>query len=185
MFYSKIAPELKGTLNSYKELAKVISEKWKALSQEEKENYEFDAEIFNIMDERDSRDSNGTTNQHANELDTNNSFDRDEKSTYYPPPPNPSYQYDMSMAVPPGPPPGPPPPGMLFDMSIPPPPPYDFSFAPPPTNDMFGTNMPQPPPNYMDMKPHSTISPSNTEYHAPPPAGLSFRIGSPCTTAQS
>ena len=58
MFYSKVAPELKGTLNSYKDLAKVISEKWKALSKEEKDNYELDAEIFNIMDDRDTRDSN-------------------------------------------------------------------------------------------------------------------------------
>ena len=166
----------------------MISEKWKDLSKEEKENYEFDAEIFNIMDERDSRDSNGTQNQHSNESDTNNNFDREDKSTYYPP--NPSYQYDMSMAVPPGPPPGPPPPGMLFDMSIPPPPPYDFSFVPPPPppNDMFGSTMPPPPSNYMDMKPNSTLSPSNTEYHAPPPPGLrpglSFKIGSPRAIAQ-
>lgn len=162
MFYSKVAPELKGTLNSYKDLAKVISEKWSHLSKEEKENYELDAEIFNIMDDRDTRNSNSNSNsnsngddQRQNEYKQSDSYDdRDDQHLYYPPtnPPY-QYQYDMTNPPPPGPPPGPPPPGMLFDLSVPPPPPYDYSVLPPhPPNDMYGGVVPPPPPNYTDTK---------------------------------
>lgn len=173
MYYSKIAPELKGTLNSYKDLAKVISEKWSQLSKEEKDNYELDAEIFNIMDDRDTRNSNSNSNgddQRRNEYKQSDSDDvRDDQHLYYPPtnPPY-QYQYDMTIPPPPGPPPGPPPPGMLFDLSVPPPPPppggYDYSvLPPPPPNDMFGGGVPPPPPNYTDIKLPTSASALNFE----------------------
>ncbi len=175
MFYSKVAPELKGTLNSYKDLAKVISEKWSHLSKEEKDNYELDAEIFNIMDDRDTRNSNNTSNGDDQRLSQNehkqcNSYDdRDDHHLYYPTNPPYQYQYDMTIPPPPGPPPGPPPPGMLFDPSVPPPPPppgYDYSVLPPPpppSNDIFGCGIHPPPPNYTDMNRPSSASALNFE----------------------
>ncbi len=190
MFYSKIAPELKGTLNSYKELAKVISEKWKALSKEEKENYEFDAEIFNIMDERDQRDSHEDEQHQDEERDQQcDSYDEDDQHQHYPTAI--AYQYHYDMTIPP--PPGPPPPG-LFDLyapgSFPPPPPpppgydytfpgYDYTFPPPPPNDIFGAGLPPPPPppifTEMNLPPtHSdknqaSQSPLNFKLYDPPP----------------
>ena len=193
MFYSKVAPELKGTLNSYKDLAKVISEKWKALSKEEKDNYELDAEIFNIMDDRDTRDSNndGGDDQHLNEQrDQCDSYDdrNDDQHQYYPTNPPQyanQYQYDMTIPPPPGPPPGPPPPGMLFDLSFPPPPPpppgYDYSYLPPPPpNDMFGGSLPPPPPTYPTSALNFTDVENDKKQASSRPDLLSFRLhGSP------
>jgi len=190
MFYSKVAPELKGTLNSYKDLAKVISEKWKALSKEEKDNYELDAEIFNIMDDRDTRDSNndGGDDQHLNEQrDQCDSYDdrNDDQHQYYPTNPPYQYQYDMTIPPPPGPPPGPPPPGMLFDLSFPPPPPpppgYDYSYLPPPPpNDMFGGSLPPPPPTYPTSALNFTDVENDKKQASSRPDLLSFTLhGSP------
>jgi hypothetical protein len=145
MFYAKVAPELKGTLNSYRELAKMISEKWKALSKEEKENYELDAEIFNIMDDRDQSDIFEDGQNQDEERDPQcDSYDGDDEHRHYPPPPPPTGLFDSSF---------PPPPPGLFDLSFPPPGLFDSyapgSFLPPPQPCYDNTFLPPPPPNDM------------------------------------
>jgi len=135
MFYSKVAPELKETLNPCNDLAKVIREKWKSLSKEERDNYELDAEIFNIMDDRDTRDShdNGDDERLNDHHQCDSYDDKDGQHLHYPTNPPYQYQYDMTIPPPLGPPPCPPPPGMHFDLSFPPPPPgYEYSLPPPP-----------------------------------------------------
>ena len=192
MFHAKIANELKGSLHNYNDVSRVVRRKWKHLSQEERDNYELDAEIFNIMDDRDSRNSsdNIEDDQHLSEHEQCDSYDeKDDRhlqqhyTTNHPPY---QYQYDMTIP-PPGPPPGPPPPGMHFDSSYPPPPPpgYDYSLPPPPPHDMYG-NVPPPPPNYGYEKfPPSTSAPNfthteNGNNSASQPELLNFKLhGSP------
>ncbi len=139
MFHSKIANELKGSLHNYNDVSRVLRRKWKHLSQEERDNYELDAEIFNIMDDRDARNSSDNIEDDEQCDSYDEKDDRHLQQHYVTNHPPYQYQYDMTI----------PPPGMHFDSSFPPPPPpgYDYSLPPPPQHDMYG-NVPPPPRNY-------------------------------------
>jgi len=115
VFYAKVAPELKGADESDEDLSAIMKQKWDALSKEEKENYELDAEIFNVMDEPPS--SGYLTSPQLHESTTPST-----SGCPLPPPPPP-----------------PPPPCMFYPYGYGPayfpPPPTDYNF-PPNNNDM-------------------------------------------------
>lgn len=115
MFYAKVAPELKGT-ESDEDLSAIMKQKWDALSKEEKDNYELDAEIFNVMDEPPSSGYLTSPQLH--------------KSTTPP----------STSGCPLPPPPPPPPPCMFYPYGYGPayfpPPPTDYNFPPNINNHM-------------------------------------------------
>lgn len=117
MFYAKVAPDLKGADESDEDLSAIIKQKWDALSKEEKENYELDAEIFNVMDEPPSSGYLTSPQLH--------------KSTTPP---------STSGCPLPPPPPPPPPPCMFYPYGYGPayfpPPPTDYNFPPNNNNRM-------------------------------------------------
>lgn len=114
VFYAKVAPELKGT-ESDEDLSDIVKRKWDALSKEEKDNYELDAEIFNVMDEPPS--SGYLTSPQLHESTT-----------------------PSTSGCPLPPPPPPPPPCMFYPYGYGPayfpPPPSDYNFPPNNNNDM-------------------------------------------------